>query len=790
MTKNALTLAFDPRNQPAAQRIGDRLQAAGIQTRAISASSGGFDSAFAEALRNSDAPVTVLLSDNLLKNVSAMNGFLEATRYLTQSGRWLGVLIEGVDPDTGAAKLTEIDRMANLLHYLNYWQNAWLDLSARRQDADETIQAAIEPELSATRLIADQIGDLIGLLKEVNCIREPELYANNFAILADRFGLVPQQTTPLQAPDSPFTAIPTPTSALTPDSLPETPDFSDEETVLPATEIEPIGTTRETNVMPPDFEAIMRDANFWIQNGRPEQGLEILRLACEEYPDNEDLRDAYHEALNLTQENLESTSDNAPMPPEDSPVSLSASEEAAPVAPPTGGFKESETESYIRLGDEAAEKGDYLFAKICWDRALELKPDYPGLALKMGITTAEHLPQYRETAIHYLKMAREQNPDDPAIPLRIARLMRDYPEEYPEALWHYNLSLQADKYQGEAWLEMAELFDKLDMGEKAAVAYKNAANVDPTLATPARNKYFLGIDEPEPAASEPETKVEAPVDEPQEEEMAPASTPVPQPAPASPSERLVVLITGATSGIGRATAEIFAAHGHRVLLNGRRVDRLREMLSDFNERYPQADIAALPFDVCDRNAVSQAFDNLPENWREIDVLVNNAGLAKGLAPIHEGSLEDWETMIDTNIKGLLYVTRCVAPGMVARRKGHIVNTGSSAGKEVYPQGNVYCATKFAVDALTKAMRYDLYRHNVRVSQVSPGHVEDTEFALNRFDGDAERANIYADFQPLKASDVAEVIYFIVARPPHVNLQDVWMYGTQQASSMLIDRSGR
>lgn len=214
------------------------------------------------------------------------------------------------------------------------------------------------------------------------------------------------------------------------------------------------------------------------------------------------------------------------------------------------------------------------------------------------------------------------------------------------------------------------------------------------------------------------------------------------------------------------------------------------MLSDFNERYPQADIAALPFDVCDRNAVSQAFDNLPENWREIDVLVNNAGLAKGLAPIHEGSLEDWETMIDTNIKGLLYVTRCVAPGMVARRKGHIVNTGSSAGKEVYPQGNVYCATKFAVDALTKAMRYDLYRHNVRVSQVSPGHVEDTEFALNRFDGDAERANIYADFQPLKASDVAEVIYFIVARPPHVNLQDVWMYGTQQASSMLIDRSGR
>lgn len=782
MTKNTLILAFDPQNQSTAQRISERLQNAGIPTRLISASSSGFDSVFAETLQDSDTPVAVLVSDNLLKNVSAMNGFLDTLRLLNQSGRFLGLLVESVDPESGATKPTEIDRMSNLLHYLNYWQNAWLELSSRRQDADETIQAAIEPELDATRRIADQIGDLIGMLRELNCIQEPALYSNNFAILADRFGLIPRQTQ-AAAPDP----LPTPLS-LAPSPAPA---FPVDEPIVPPIETEPIGTERETIVTPPNLDAIIRDAEFWIQNGRLEQGLEILQLACEEYPDHEGLRDAYNNALGQIQPSQETTSAGAAIPPAPSEPAPDADQsKPEPETSSPGEFRESETESYIRLGDEAAEKGDYLFAKICWDRALELKPDYPGLALKMGLATAEHLPQYRETAIHYLKIASEQTPDDPSIPLRIARLMRNFPEEYPEALWHYNRSLQADKYQGEAWIEMADLFGKLDMGDKATIAYKNAISVNPALATPEFNKRFLGIEEPEPAVlPEPKIQAEAPTEERQiETDAEPA--PVPAPAPPAPTKRLTVLITGATSGIGRATAEIFAANGHRVLLNGRRIERLRDMLSDFNARYPHTEVAALPFDVRDRGAVAGAFENLPNEWREIDLLINNAGLAKGLAPIHEGKLEDWETMIDTNIKGLLYVTRCVAPGMVARREGHIINTGSSAGKEVYPNGNVYCATKFAVDALTKAMRHDLYQHNVRVSQVSPGHVEDTEFALNRFDGDASKANIYADFQPLKATDVAEVIYFIATRPPHVNLQDVWMYSTQQASAMAIDRSGR
>jgi len=201
-------------------------------------------------------------------------------------------------------------------------------------------------------------------------------------------------------------------------------------------------------------------------------------------------------------------------------------------------------------------------------------------------------------------------------------------------------------------------------------------------------------------------------------------------------------------------------------------------------------VLILPFDVRDSGAVEAALTNLPEDWQNVDILVNNAGLAKGFSPLQEGSIEHWETMIDTNIKGLLYVTRAISPGMVQRRRGHIINLGSIAGKEVYPNGNVYCATKFAVDALTQGMRLDLHKYNIRVSQVSPGHVEETEFALNRFDGDVERAKVYEDFQPLRAADVAEVIYFMTTRPPHVNVQDVVMYGTQQASATVLDRSGR
>lgn len=252
----------------------------------------------------------------------------------------------------------------------------------------------------------------------------------------------------------------------------------------------------------------------------------------------------------------------------------------------------------------------------------------------------------------------------------------------------------------------------------------------------------------------------------------------------------IVFITGATSGIGKATSRIFAQQkGYRLVLCGRRTELLQNLKTELFNKF-QTEIQLLSFDVRSFDECKDAIDSLSGDFATIDILINNAGLAKGLDFIHEGELEDWETMIDTNVKGLLYITRLISPGMVERKSGHIINICSTAGKEVYPKGNVYCASKFAVDALTKSIRQDLYTHNIRVSQVAPGHVEETEFALNRFDGDTEKAKIYQDFNPLKSTDVAETIYWIATRPAHVNIQDVLMMGTQQALSGLIDRSGR
>jgi len=251
----------------------------------------------------------------------------------------------------------------------------------------------------------------------------------------------------------------------------------------------------------------------------------------------------------------------------------------------------------------------------------------------------------------------------------------------------------------------------------------------------------------------------------------------------------IVLITGATSGIGKASAKQFAKNGYDLILTGRRENKLQTVAQALKKKYA-IETFTLNFDVRNNSEVMAAIKQLPNKWKKIHLLINNAGLAKGFDPIHEGKIEDWEIMIDTNLKGLLYMTRHVPPLMVAAKKGQIINVASIAGKEVYPNGNVYCATKHGVDALTKAMRIDLHKHGIRVGQVAPGHVEATEFAQVRFDGDKEKAKIYQDFTPTNSKDIAKIIYFMATQPKHVNIQDILVMGTQQASSNFIDRSGR
>jgi 3-hydroxy acid dehydrogenase/malonic semialdehyde reductase len=248
----------------------------------------------------------------------------------------------------------------------------------------------------------------------------------------------------------------------------------------------------------------------------------------------------------------------------------------------------------------------------------------------------------------------------------------------------------------------------------------------------------------------------------------------------------IALITGATAGIGEACAELFASENYNLILTGRRLDRLEKLAASLNKKY-NTEVAVCAFDVRDREQVISNFENLPAKWKKVDVLINNAGLSQGLDPIQNGSLDDWDTMIDTNIKGLLYVSRVVSNWMIDNGKGHIVNIGSIAGKEVYPNGNVYCATKHAVDALSKGMRIDLVQHGIRVTAIHPGAVE-TEFSEVRFKGDKDRAKkVYDGFEPLVAKDIAETILFVVSRPKHVNINDLLIMPTAQATATNIVR---
>jgi NADP-dependent 3-hydroxy acid dehydrogenase YdfG len=246
----------------------------------------------------------------------------------------------------------------------------------------------------------------------------------------------------------------------------------------------------------------------------------------------------------------------------------------------------------------------------------------------------------------------------------------------------------------------------------------------------------------------------------------------------------IALITGATSGIGWATAEHLAKLGFSLILCGRRQQRLKALADQIAS---QVQVYTLLFDVRDRKAVEQALASLPSAWQAINVLINNAGNAHGLSPIQDGNVDDWDAMIDGNVKGLLYVSKAIIPGMIQRKSGHIINIGSIAGKEVYPNGNVYCASKYAVDALTQGMRLDLNAHGIKVTGIHPGLVE-TEFSLVRFKGDADRAKSpYQGLEPLYAKDIADVIGFVVTRPSHVVLADITVLPTAQASATVIKR---
>jgi NADP-dependent 3-hydroxy acid dehydrogenase YdfG len=415
------------------------------------------------------------------------------------------------------------------------------------------------------------------------------------------------------------------------------------------------------------------------------------------------------------------------------------------------------------LGAISESEGDYNAAKSYYERVILLDLEHEQAYYRLGSLLANCFENQEFVASSYLQRAISLDDEYAEAYFEYAKLLNSYFGKSKKAAKYFKRAIKHDRHFAEAHLELANIFLIHNKEEKARYHYEAAIAINERFQTTENDeKYGVQIEEPI-------------------SEAAPA---VEQKA----GSQKTVLITGATSGIGQAAAQIFAQNGYRIIITGRRKERLSALQSVLEAEF-HVEVLTLSFDIREQEAVEGAINGLSDEWKNIDILVNNAGLAKGFAPINEGQLWHWETMIDTNMKGLLYMTRVVSPLMVARKTGFIINIGSIAGKETYLNGNVYCATKAAVDVLTRGMRLDLHQHNIRVTGIHPGHVE-TEFALVRFDGDVERAKIYEDFQPLTAADVADTIYYVASRPAHVNVEDVVMWSTQQASATIIDRSGR
>lgn len=572
---------------------------------------------------------------------------------------------------------------------------------------------------------------------------------------------------------------------------------------------------------------LIREARGLVASGQVEAGINFMKQAIKTYPGSAELH--YFSGLILAQNTRD----------------LSGALEQLALATEIDPDHEA---AFFLLGELAEHQGNFYEARKNYERLIDVNDDFPDVYYRLGSVLQAGFPEDVEYAAKCFKKAAKRNPENADAHYQYASLLADVLGKTAKAEEFFLKTLAIQPKHPFANYDLALIYHTAGHAATALEYYEAAIANNPELQTPENEIAFRGLKtEPIPAdpSAEPgqeELVVEekATHDPVQEEatsdvattiaELATATTtgispllsiehdtiealkqnilrleellrakaaqiedPVAEPEPVieEPVEKApakTAFITGATSGIGLATARTFAQAGWRLIITGRRAERLEAVTHELSEM--GAAVLPLVFDVRSYDSVAETVQNLPEEWRSIDLLINNAGKAKGLSEIQEGSLEHWEEMIDTNLKGLLYLTRCVSPLMVAQHRGHIINIGSIAGKEPYPMGNVYCASKAAVDMLTRTMRLDLHKYNIRVSQIAPGHVEETEFALVRFDGDADRAKIYNDFQPLTSQDVANTIYYIATQPSHVNIQDVVIYGTQQASATVIDRSGR
>lgn len=823
-----------------------------------------------EQIIKHQGPILLLISDNYLKSTACMLGGLHMLN--EKQEEILPVVIDGLrkDKETGEPVFvpTQFDRISDMIQYINYWQDQYLDLRRQKRELSDLDEKTFNDHLKSIREISSETSEFLRVVRNMEHYSLAEFTHNDFQAFfqfagdqhawesfqknrlhfrmqqqagsatgvmdtdvevidrqggshqdiadvdlsnipgMDLLGLDDQEEEQMEELENALTtqapAEEVEADAITGGKEEEEEEEEEEENHL-VVEAEESTDESHAPVEEMPLESVIEEAETAqeeetsevIEEEEKEEQEEEVEVPIESILEN---AWALAEANNTTAalQQLEDAKLNYQQPEIEyyQALILAQFEQNLPAAkekltqltaatPP-------HTESLFLLGEVAEIMESFQEAGNAYEKLHQIQPNYKGLKYRLGMVWAHHFENKANEAAALLAEAVTEDPENADAMYQYGLLLNEKMGQQEEAIEYLNKTLALSTDHPFAHYDLALIYHQQGQTNAAAAAYQQAIIINPELKTPENDMAFNNIATlVEDSTAIEQTTLDALKDniaqlegliKAREEENSKLKL-------SRPGSDKTVFISGATAGIGRATATLFAENGFRLILNGRRSERLDELKATFEEEYDVA-VKLLPFDVSEVSAVQEAVENLGEEWQNVDILINNAGKARGAAPIHEGDFAHWDEMIDTNIKGLLYLTRAISPQMVNRKSGHIINVGSAVGKEVYKNGNVYCATKFAVDGLTRAMRMDLHEHNIRVSQVSPAHVEETEFASVRYDGDQEKANIYQDFKPLSAQDVAETIYFMATRPAHVNVQDVLIMGTQQATATMIDRSGR
>ncbi len=808
--------------------------------------------ALADKAKGNFNPILILISDNFLKSDTYMLDAFETIQTLSNKGNLIPIIVDGEYHIDGQMDIvhTSFEKVSNVIQYMNYWQDRYLQLRKTKVNEDDPIEGnEFVNKLHSYRQISGEIGELLRFLRSIPTWTYDQFVESNYGgivkakhsdkpidtndddefdrnLLAD-LGDIPglemlRETDEGRIILPPFdhkaadelihSGVDTPTTIENmisdipeEDSNPHQKKYMDlDDFINDSPKEEDISEKKSILLEDLDDKKITPKQDIKAEKANEEEALLKSQLSkiLNEGEDQISKFDYEKDDLSKKKEEIEPIKPTIVEKSIDTVESTIAEYKNKLAANPQQGemrlafaqflakngrlsesTKELETillyspndeDAYFQLALLAEQNRDYLMSKNFYEKVAILNPDFPNVYYHLGILTSEHFVGQKKQAAKYYKQAHKVDPKNIDALYQYAKLMLSYSGKYDKVIAKMHEVLLVQPNHPFAHFDLAKAYYESGQVIEAAHHYQNAFKINGLLKTVENDELFK-LD----AATMLKLEQSKVINQHQTEVQPLIDT----------NHDKIVLITGATSGIGKAITYLLASHGFKLILTGRREEKLIDIKSDLLSKYKNK-IQLLPFDVRDKVSVNRLIQNLPEEWRNIDVLINNAGLALGFDEIHEGNITEWETMIDTNIKGLLYMTRAIAPNMVKRRKGHIINICSTAGKDVYPKGNVYAATKHAVDALTKAMRMDLYKYDIKVSQVAPGHVEETEFALVRFSGDAEKSKIYSDFNPLKSFDVAEAVYFIISRPAHVNVQDILIMGTQQGSVTNINKDGR